>query len=152
MIACGAYLYWRRRGSNRSQTSLPLNFPSRTPTGIRLSEDGPPATTFTHDNASTDSLPTHALQEIPELHQPTPIAYSDTNHPIPSKAASILGIGKNRRSAKGKHKGPIEEEDDDDVESELEELAERGKFGIGDEGEIGSDSDDHERLGPLGKK
>nr|XP_019045013.1 hypothetical protein I302_06929 [Kwoniella bestiolae CBS 10118]OCF23943.1 hypothetical protein I302_06929 [Kwoniella bestiolae CBS 10118] len=151
-MACGGYIYWRRRGHSEQQTSLPLHFPSRAPTGIRLSEDGPPATTFTHDNASTDSLPTHALQEIPELQQPTPLPYSD-NHPLPlshlpSKASSILGIGKHRRSAKGKRKGPIEDE-------EISEEEGTSKFGIGDEGDGASESDDSgdgDELGPLGNK
>ncbi|KIR33517.1 hypothetical protein I352_04286 [Cryptococcus deuterogattii MMRL2647] len=36
-------------------------------TGIRLSEDGPPTHSFITNNVSTDSLPIHALSDLPEL-------------------------------------------------------------------------------------
>ncbi|WWC63606.1 uncharacterized protein I303_106211 [Kwoniella dejecticola CBS 10117] len=158
MIACGGYIYWRRvQQAGRSSRLLRMNFPisTSTSTGIRLSEDGPPATVFTHDNASTDSLPAHALQEIPELQQPSPIAYSDTNpsslplsslpRAMPSKAARVLGIGKSRRSNQGRVKSPIEgDQSDEDQAASTNTRTDR--FDIGDledesGGEIGNELD-----------
>ncbi|WWC71283.1 uncharacterized protein I206_105236 [Kwoniella pini CBS 10737] len=157
MTLCGGYIYWHRfRRNDRTRRILPLNFPTGTSPGIRLSEDGPPATVFTHDNASTDSLPSHALQEIPEIQQPSPIVYSDTNstslplsslpRSMPNKAAKVLGIGKSRRSNKVRIKSPIEGDDTDDEY----QGGRSNTFDIGEQEDSGSD--DETELHPMGTR
>ncbi|WRT68690.1 uncharacterized protein IL334_005670 [Kwoniella shivajii] len=158
VLACGGYIFWRRMRSRRNlQSTLPLNFPSRTPTGIRLSEDGPPANSFIHNNASTDSLPSHALQEIPELSEhnslrSSPIPYTDTTNiplprlPNPHKTrvpSTSARLGAGRRSAKAKIKSPVEED-----EETSDEESGKATFDIGDEDDNSEGGDD---IGPLGK-
>ncbi|WWC90414.1 uncharacterized protein L201_005349 [Kwoniella dendrophila CBS 6074] len=157
MVACGGYIYWKRmENQNRSGRALPLNFPTPAQTGIRLSEDGPPATMFTHDNASTDSLPAHALQEIPELRQPTPTTYFDRNSlPLSGLSNSTTdkpiitasNVGSKRRSAKGKMKGSIEIDDDTESEGDIG----KSRFGIGGDDDL-SDTNSENSLGPLGRQ
>ncbi|OXC65544.1 hypothetical protein AYX13_05389 [Cryptococcus neoformans] len=60
--------------TDRMNGSMP-----RGETGIRLSEDGPPTHSFITNNVSTDSLPSHALSDLPDLsHQDEPSSASPT--------------------------------------------------------------------------
>ncbi|OCF40981.1 hypothetical protein I317_05180 [Kwoniella heveanensis CBS 569] len=68
ILACGGFV-WYRRSRRRGESGIPLSFAAGQPAGIRLSEDGPPTHTFTHDNASSDSLPSHALEDLPDLNK-----------------------------------------------------------------------------------
>ncbi|ODO03393.1 hypothetical protein L198_02240 [Cryptococcus wingfieldii CBS 7118] len=65
ILACAGYMYWRR-STRPSAPGIPLNISGERP-GIRLSEDGPPTHTFITNNLSSDSLPSHALSDLPEL-------------------------------------------------------------------------------------
>ncbi|WVR09319.1 hypothetical protein IAU60_006384 [Kwoniella sp. DSM 27419] len=158
VAACGGYLYYRRT-QRRREGSIPMHFSSRGTSGIRLSEDGPPTHSFTHDNASTDSLPTHALDHLPDLGiRPTtavppsiPRAMLDgtagagsAENPLKkaSPARSFMG----RRSTRGRGRA-VEESD-----SEEERSAQAANpFGLGlDESEGERDEGDDRPLGPLG--
>ncbi|WVQ95226.1 hypothetical protein IAU59_002321 [Kwoniella sp. CBS 9459] len=68
VLACGGFVFYRR-SRRRGEIGIPLSFPASQQSGIRLSEDGPPTHTFTHDNASSDSLPSHALEDLPDLNK-----------------------------------------------------------------------------------
>ncbi|WVF67653.1 hypothetical protein IAT40_002412 [Kwoniella sp. CBS 6097] len=106
ILACGGFVIYRR-SRRRGESGIPLSFPASQQPGIRLSEDGPPTHTFTHDNASSDSLPSHALEDLPDLNKlqrpPLPTIYSSStststseenhNSTLPSTGLTKAGYG-----------------------------------------------------------
>ncbi|WVQ80011.1 hypothetical protein IAT38_002112 [Cryptococcus sp. DSM 104549] len=166
VIACGGYIYWRRLHVRSSRPGVPLSFPSSEPAGIRLSEDGPPTHSFISNNASTDSLPFHALTDLPTLPQhparTSPLPSTRSDLPLPrlsshgSTASGGGALGKSpsgvagfRRSmrGKGRGKGPVEGGEESTSESEEEGEGEGVKTGA--RFEIGDGEED--LIGPLGR-
>ncbi|WWD19345.1 hypothetical protein CI109_103804 [Kwoniella shandongensis] len=163
VLACGGYLFWRR-AKRRVERGIPLNFASSSATGIRLSEDGPPTHSFISNNASTDSLPSHALDDLPILpqHQHPALSQSSsayTDLPIsrlPTNSAPPLAptggiLGRARRSMKTRGQvGPIEGGDEDEDGESSESEGGEDLFQIGD-GDADGEEDEPD-LGPLGKR
>ncbi|WVQ71583.1 hypothetical protein IAR50_001123 [Cryptococcus sp. DSM 104548] len=89
VLACAAYIYWRR-STRPSSPGIPLNISGERP-GIRLSEDGPPTHTFITNNLSSDSLPSHALSDLPELPEP-PAQYRDQPQELASSKPSSTSV------------------------------------------------------------
>ncbi|CAK9786243.1 hypothetical protein CC85DRAFT_285776 [Cutaneotrichosporon oleaginosum] len=63
-VAGGAYYWFKVR---RRDTSFQLHNLGSSTNALRLSNDGPPADEFIANNASTDSLPALAQQDVPFL-------------------------------------------------------------------------------------
>ncbi|KAK8854524.1 hypothetical protein IAR55_003263 [Kwoniella newhampshirensis] len=168
--ACGGFIFWRR-ARRRADGGIPINLSSNTATGIRLSEDGPPTLSFISNNASTDSLPTHALDDLPILlhHQhpartspsirtasaneradgssdfPVSRLPTSTTSSAPTSTAGRGILGRARRSTKRRQNGPVEGGEGESSESE-------GEGGKGDElFQIGDGEEDEPGLGPLGR-
>ncbi|RXK37678.1 hypothetical protein M231_05090 [Tremella mesenterica] len=148
VLACAGYIYWRRRRRYDGDFSLKSLAKLPSPSGVRLSmeDDGPASHSFVTNNASTDSLPTHALEDIPVIDNPPqdpspvhPAHQVSSSPPLGSvfpqarltKSSGGGGGGRGRRSAR--NRGPIELDDSDSSLSG--EGARHATFGIGDEEE-----------------
>ncbi|ORY31966.1 hypothetical protein BCR39DRAFT_524837 [Naematelia encephala] len=153
ILACSGFLYWRRRQRGATKGFGLQNLARTGPARVRLSmdDDGPASHSFISNNASTDSLPAHALQDLPLLPQSQsqiqddhPARQSNPSSPIPgytppTRLSGHGGLlsGTGRRSARAR--GPVEGTDAEDEDSASDDsggdAGAETVFGIGDEEE-----------------